>query len=200
MAKKNERHIFNLLQPLKPPPTVWDKIYDWLVKRARVIIMIAEVFIAIAFFSKVIVDTQAKDKQEDIDALIAETRLYTDENGTQNARKLRYQELQSRSGDYEKLWDGSSNAQEILNELYSYIPNQTSSLSVNYEAGRISITGEVELSILESIEDQIDASDTFQSSEITLVIEQDDAAAGIGTYSLEAVIADDIATRENINN
>lgn len=197
MAEKKST-IFNLLKPIEPPATVWDKIYDWLVKQARVIVMIAEVFIAVAFFAKVIVDTQAKDKQEDVDALIAEANLYTDENGVANARKFRYLQIQNRDRDYISLWNNSSNVSNVLSEIYSYVPNQSNDITITVSSGNVTISGQLELSTLEQIEDQIDGSDTFASSEITLIIEQSDAQAGVGTYILQATLAEDQLTRSDL--
>lgn len=195
---KTQKRIFNLLKPVEPPLTVWDKIYEWLVKRARVVVMLAEVFIAIAFFGKVIVDTEAKDKQENVNSLVAEAKLYTDENGVSGARRLKYTQLQSRDSDYQKLWNNSSNVGGILSEIYSYIPNESSDITINISANKVSIFGEVELSILQELEDQIDSSSNFLNSEITLTIEQDDAVAGIGTYVLEGTLSTEAITRSDL--
>lgn len=183
---------------MEPPKTIWDRIYDWILTRAKIVMMLAEVFIALAFFSKVIVDTQAKQKIKTIDALTSQVRLYTDENGVTNARKLRYSEIQQRAEDYIKLWNGSSNLSYILEEVYSYIPNQVADVSISFENNKIVIAGEIELSILKSIETLIDNSPTFTSSEITLVIQEDDSQAGIGAYSLEATISEEFLTRYDL--
>ncbi|BCX13652.1 MAG: hypothetical protein KatS3mg085_184 [Candidatus Dojkabacteria bacterium] len=198
MSKQKKRHIFNLLKPVEPPKTVWDKIYDWILTRAKIVMMLAEVFIAIAFFSKVIVDTQAKSKIETINSFTAQARLYVDENGVANARLSRYSEIQARSSDYVKLWNGSSNLATVLEEIYSYIPNQVADVNVSIQANRLMISGQIELDTLRSIENLIDNSPTFVDSEITLIIEEDDSLAGLGSYSLEATISEDFLTRQDI--
>jgi hypothetical protein len=198
MSNQKKQHIFNLLKPVTPPKTVWDKIYDWILSKAKIVIMVAEVFIAFAFFAKVVVDTQAKDKIEDVKSLTALYHLYADENGITNARRLRYSEIQSKVYDYKKLWGGSSNLSYVLEEVYSYIPNQVADVRLSVEGDKIIVSGEIELTTLKSIEALIDSSETFENSEITLVIEEDDSKAGLGTYSLEATIADDFLTRNDI--
>ncbi|MBE0573852.1 hypothetical protein IH575_03045, partial [Candidatus Dojkabacteria bacterium] len=110
-----KKRIFNLLKPVQPPPSFWDKFYNWILTRARVVILITELLIVAAFVGKVIVDTQARTKDEEIQNLRAENSFYATE------REPIFRDFQRRDVTYQRIWSNSSEYNEVLNEIYSYI-------------------------------------------------------------------------------
>lgn len=188
-----EKRIFNLLKPEAPPITVWDKIYSWIVSRARVVILVAEVLIVLAFFSKVFVDTQAKNKQRDLDKLIQESNLYA------ATIEPQFRQLNRQDTDYKKLWNKSSNYSEIINEIYSYINNPSSEVTIRIDKNKVSIFGTEDLDDLSSLENSMESSPTFSSAYIdTLTLEQQEIEQGVGQYVLVATIGEDSKYRDQL--
>lgn len=188
-----ENRIFNLLKPIVPPTTIWDKIYLWIVSRARIIILIAEVLIVIAFFSKVVIDTQAKNKQRQIDRLIQESNLYA------ATVEPQFRQLNRQDTDYKKIWNLSSNYSEILEEVYSYIDNPSSEVTIRIDKNKVSIFGTEDLNALSQLESAMESSPTFSTAYIdTLTLEQQEVEQGIGKYILIAVVDDENKYRNPI--
>ena len=191
MSKK--KRIFNLLKPVQPPQTVWDKIYFWIVGKARLVIIFAELLIAIAFVSKVVVDTNAKNKTEVVQGLFTEANFYSRE------KESEYRKIIGKDENYQKIWSQSSSMTPIIDEILNYIPNPASEITINIEQDRVSILGKIDLQTLELIEQSIESSPTFETAFIdTLSIESQDANRGQGDYVLVAIIADDNKFRDSI--
>jgi putative cofactor-binding repeat protein len=186
MAKKTlpQKRIFNLLKPFKPPATTWDKIYDWLINRARVIMVFAEIAVALSFVGKVVVDVQAKNLD---DALTGAQRTLGQFSTTVEP-EIRL--LQGKADAYRKIWDGSSGYSEVLQEIHSYIPNPSDDIVVRIDGNQITIRGGSTLDELVDIEAKMRASETFSSVTLpTLAAESSDITAGEGKYAFSATIA-----------
>lgn len=57
---------FNLLRAKFETPNFWTKAYDWVVNSAKVVIIITELFVIIAFAIRFIIDMQQKQLDKDI--------------------------------------------------------------------------------------------------------------------------------------
>jgi hypothetical protein len=182
--------FFNLLKPIERPKTLWDKVYDWVVGKARVVVLVAELVIAIAFVSKVVVDTQAKNKTKAIERLGTEIQFYS-------AKEAEFRKVQKKVNDYLKLWDKTSNAAAILTEVYSYIPNPGDEISIKVENDTVSIYGYDSLDSLGSLEAAMKGSDTFVVGSVridTLTLEEKEILQETGQYVLSATIIDPTRT------
>lgn len=190
MAKKR---IFNLLKPEVPPLTVWDKIYDWLIQRARIVIVFTEILVVIAFMSKVVVDTQAKNKEKKIEQLNNEVRFFALE------KEPKFREIQAKDSDYRLLWNQMNKYSEILTEVYSYLGNTSSDLNVSVSADKVSVSGSIDLESLKRIEASMESSPTFSSAYIdNLIVESEDVDTNTGKYVLVAIINKENRLREQI--
>ncbi len=177
------RKIFNLLKPIEPPLTAWDKVYLWIVNRARVVILITELLISFAFVGKVIEDTSAKNKEKMVDKLVSELKFYAVE------QEPFFRNIQRKGGDYIKVWNSSSGYYSILNEIYSYIPDLPSDLTVRISDNRVSIFGNESLSTLKTLEEAMKKSKTFTAVFIdTLSLEQQQILEKKAQYVLVADI------------
>ncbi len=177
-----ESRIFNLLKPIAPPETVWDKIYDWILGRARVVILITELLIVGAFVGKVVVDTTAKNKDNQIYSLQSELAFYTDKEPV-------FRDIQKRDTQYVNIWNKSSGYSAILDEIFSYIPNPGAQLTIRFDKGKVSILGYDDLDSLKTLETSLKNSKTFTNASVnTLSLEQKEVLQAKGLYILEATI------------
>src|SRR5688572_23715853 len=102
---------FNLLKPLPSPKTAWDKIYDWVLGRARIVILITIILIALAFIAKVVVDTDAKNKDKSIDTLTTRLQFYA------TSSEPVFRTFSAKTDNYIKVWNGSSGISAAVTEI-----------------------------------------------------------------------------------
>lgn len=180
-----EKRIFNLLKPAEAPSTAWDKVYDWLLGKARIVVLITELIIAVTFVFKVIEDTAAKNKEKEIENLNGQLAIYA-----QNLEP-EFRLIQTKSSNYLSLWANSSDYSPIIDEIFSYIVNPSAELSVRVSRNNISVYGFDDLATLQKLEESLKGSDSFQSVDVRdLSLEAEEIAANKGRYILEATVVD----------
>lgn len=199
MAKKklpkNRRRIFNLLKPYKPPETAWDKVYDWLITRARVIMVFSEILVIGSFVGKVVVDIQAKNLDEQIESAQRSLGQFS----TTIEPEIR--KLQDKSDGYLKVWDGSSGYAPILQEIQSYIENPLDDIIITFKDRTVTIRGGSTAEDLIKIEANMRNSGTFSSVTLPiLTAETGEITAGENQYAFDATIAEDVVRDSLINN
>ena len=150
-----KQRAFNLLKPLDPPKTVWDKVYDWLLDRARIVILITEILVAIAFFAKVVQDTVAKNMDNQIASLTSELAFYSE------TLEPEFRLIESKDGAYTTIWNNSSQYADVVQEVYSYISNSASEINLRVEGREITIFGTEDLSSLQTLEAALKSSPSF---------------------------------------
>lgn len=179
---ENTSRIFNLLKPAEEPRSVWDKIYDWVLSRARIVILITELLIAVAFVGKVIEDTGAKEKDKQIALLQSQLTFYS-------SKEPVFRDFQKRTSEYNQIWSTSNEYKKILDEVYSYIPNQGAELSIKIEKNNLTVLGYDDLTAVKELETAMKASPTFSSVIIdNLTLEQKEVLQQKGQYVLVATI------------
>lgn len=195
MAKKKKQEhkiIFNLLKPVAAPKTSWDTIYDWLLGKARIIIFTVEILIVGAFIGKFIVDTQAKNKDKQIEALRLEESFYT------LKKEPEFRLIQSKNNAYITLWNGSSSYYAILSEIYSYISPDIEEINISISTDRVIVSGYDDIEELRIVEESFKNSNTFTDANIEVSLESDDIVADKGRYTLVGYIDTDILTRDDL--
>lgn len=180
-----KKHIFNLLKPIEPPLTSWDMVYEWLVGKAKFVIMFTQVIIAITFFAKVVLDTLAKNKEKQIESLEEELSYYTGEE-----KRPLYWTIQNKERNYHELWTKSSNFHNLLTEIYSYIPNIGADISVNLTDDLATIYGDDTRQNFGEIEASLKESPSFLKTDVALTLEQKDFVEGTGKALFNAIIDD----------
>jgi hypothetical protein len=183
---------FNLLKPIEPPKTYWDKIYDWILTRARIVLLIVVVIIIGTFFAKVAVDNIGKNKIQQFTS--ANNKLL----GLSTQYEADFRRTQFKNDEYLKLWNGSSAYAQILDEIYAYLPNPSNQFSVTIADNTILITGSDGSAELELLEDLVKSSETFNSESFRVTREQREVEQETGKFILEATISEDFLTRNNI--
>lgn len=178
---------FNLLKPLQPPPTVWDKVYLWFIDKARIVILVAELIIAVAFILKVIEDTDAKNKDKEIEKLRNEISFYAPE------LEPSFRNVQTRSDKYLLIWNNSTKYYDALNEIVSYLPSNTSEVSIRFGDGEIGVFGYDDLDSIRVLEDALKNSLNFSNTKVSdLTLGQGDVVQSKGRYGLTAKIIDNL--------
>lgn len=176
------KRVFNLLKPEKAPQSAWDKIYDWLVVRARITILVCEVIILIAFVAKVAVDIQTKDLNE---ALEAKSQVLAEFFGTVEG-ELR--DIQQRSRVYQNVWEFSNSYAAILREINSYIANPGVEVVVALSGSNLTIRGDDNLQALQTIEAKMKSSPSFTDVKLELNTEGNQTSGTQGKYVISAKI------------
>lgn len=183
MAKQpagSSRRIFNLLKPYTPPATGWDKVYEFIVSRARIVLLVVELIVIVSFVGKVVVDTEAKRLDDEIK--LADRQLQTLQQSIEPSLRL----LQDKSEVYRRLWNQSNSYTAVSRELNTILSNIGTSLIVNISEDKVVISGQNDLAVLSQIEDLLKRSNTFSGT----VVNRLDAggSGGVGNYILETNI------------
>lgn len=187
-----QKRVFNLLKPVLPPATFWDKAYDWILGRARIVVLITELLIVVAFVAKVIVDTQARAKDEEIASLRTELGFYAQE------REPIFRDIQRRDAAYQRIWEKNSKYADVVEEIYSYIQNPGVQITISAERNSISILGYDDLGAVQNLESRMKSSESFSSVFVdTLSLEQQEIAQSTGQYALVAIIKDNLKGKLN---
>lgn len=176
-----QKVVFNLLKPLTPPPTVWDKVYQWVLFRARIVIMIMELIVVLAFVLKIIEDTNARNKEKYIERLQSELAFFSSEIEPE------IRNFQIRGTNYALIWEDSQIVSPILKEIFSYIQNTGAQVAVKSDKNRFSVYGYDDLASLRVLEAQMKNSQTFSSVFIdSLSLDEREVIENKGSFVLVA--------------
>lgn len=154
------KSVFNLLKPKQPPRTSWDKFYDWLLQRARIVLFIAQIAIITVFGAKVLVDLQAKL----IEDQITEIDQKLDFEYAQAIPRIAM--LQQQTSSYAKLWENSYAYAGIVREIDSYIDESEVEIEITINANEMNLTGIGDRTGVAELEQQLKQSDTFRTVEL----------------------------------
>lgn len=131
-----KKRVFNLLKPIKVPESALDKLYNWIIFRARFIVIIIEILVVIVFALKVIEDTNAKNLEKEIQINSSELLFYSREIEPQ------IRELQKKTLNYSDIWNSSSNFYSVIADVYRFIdPNFANNVSIQINNSQIFILG-----------------------------------------------------------
>lgn len=140
---------FNLIRPQLSPPTAWDKIYAWMVGTARVIVIIVELAVVVAFVGRITVDAIGKNLDKEIVKKDAELTFY-------EQREQDFKDIQEKTGIYRAVWEVSSDMTTSLKYINNIIRNYGGSVSVSAADGKITISGTLTTEQVRTIEDKLD--------------------------------------------
>ena len=127
---------FNLLKSQAEPPSVWSKLYEWVLGSARIIIILVEIVVLVAFGFKVWVDIQGKDLDKSIE------RSEAIVNAMATSEK-EFRLVQAKTTSYKLIWDASIDYSKVLANINSLLPITTSikDITVSFDKDQISISG-----------------------------------------------------------
>lgn len=141
---------FNLLRMQLTPPTAWDKIYQWMVGTARVIIIVVEIIVVIAFGARVVVDTIAKNLDEKIERRDAELAAF-------RSTELEYRNIQQKTALYRELWTQSSDLAFYFDYINNLVRNYIGLITISLSNEEVNISGELPLSDVGILEEKMKA-------------------------------------------
>lgn len=127
---------FNLLKSQAEPPSVWSKLYEWVLGSARVIIILVEIVVLVAFGFKVWVDIQGKELDKSIE------RSEAIVNAMSTSEK-EFRTIQAKTTAYKAIWDASYDYSKLLANINSLLPITSSikDITVTFDKDQISISG-----------------------------------------------------------
>lgn len=179
---QRRRRIFNLLKPYLPPPTAWDKVYEWLVGKARIVMVVIELLVVATFFVKVFVDIQAGAYNLQIERIGRQLDI---REGSIEPSFLR---IQQKSAGYSSVWNLSASYAGIVTEVLTYIGTVDPKLDVRVASDQLRITGATSLSRLQTIENQLKSSANLKDVRISVSTTTNEETAPQGDYVLSATI------------
>jgi hypothetical protein len=150
---------FNLLQDNTAPPDMWDKIYDWVSRVGRAIVIFVEIIVILSFGARVVIDTQAKDLEEQEQQL--NTTLVALRQSENN-----YRDMQDRFRNYKDIWGFAATYSEIFTNITDERPNNLDELRINIQDRTINFRGSATLREIGSFEETLKASEDFELVEV----------------------------------
>lgn len=186
------KRSINLLQESAAPPTFWERFYDWVTNSARVIVIITEGLVLIAFGFRFVLDRRLNDIKDSIEEKGSTLKILAEQ---EDSIRL----LQSKISAYDSLWDSSSYYTAILADVNNYVPSETSELevSVSDQEGvtTLYIKGELERALIDELENNFKDSANYR--DVTLSTIERQSAEDIYEFSLSAKYNEN-KLRENI--
>jgi len=182
---------FNLLKPMQPPLTMWDKVYNWVTTQARLVLTVVIILITLAFVAKVVVDTEAKNKSKQLSNLMDQLSFYSNTIEPEVRKNIRKVDV------YAQLNRKSSQISPVIEEIYQIIGSSSNELKFRIQENRLSIYGSESIELLKNLETALRTSDKFVSVNFdSLTIQSgenvNEVDGTLGQYALTAVISDDV--------
>lgn len=145
---------FNLLQDATVPPDAWDKVYEWVTKVGRVLVMVVELIVVIAFVSRIVIDTQTKELQKQNDA-------YSKILAASQTNELHYRDYQKRFESYKTLWNNASSYEKIVSDIVKLTPSNIDNLAISIKDQVINFKGKAPISQVKNLETSLKSSQYF---------------------------------------
>jgi len=150
---------FNLLKNQVEPQTKWTKLYHWTTSTARVIMILVELVIVVAFGIRVVVELQFKNLNKDI-AVKEDVLLALQDN------EIRLRTIQNRADIYKNLWDGTDYYSNVYTELTRIVPATVQELNVQIVENELIVKGYTDTATIEQIETGFKNSPQFRMTEL----------------------------------
>lgn len=146
--------------------------------------IVAEIIVAITFVGKVVIDTHAKNLEDQIKLRDFELQQFA------VTVEPILRKLQNKGTMYTNLWNGATQYADIVAEIHSLLPNPGAEVLITLNGDEVSISGEESFSALASIESAMKASNKFVEVSVTQLNTDTASEQGIsGNYLLSARIA-----------
>ena len=179
-----EKKAVNLLQQRRAPPTFWERLYDWVTNTCRIVVIITEILVLGAFGWRFWLDRRLTDLETAIEGKGEILKSLSDQE-----EEIRT--LQAKLTSYKELWTQSSNFTPIIQELNTYIPQETEDLEVSVretEEGRtLVVSGKVDRDKISDLENSL--KDSLSFSDVALsAIERESGLENIYIFTLNANI------------
>ncbi|HEX9804335.1 MAG TPA: hypothetical protein VGA67_01520 [Candidatus Dojkabacteria bacterium] len=193
MAKKS----FNILRPQLSPPTAWDKIYQWMVGTARIVIIVVEIIVVFAFGIRVVVDTIGKNLDKQIVQKDAALNAYA-------PSEAEFRSVQNKTDAYRGLWVNSSGNFKLVQYLRTLLDQYSGAISFQINPQSVSISGELFSNEIKAIEQAMKSRDLindnsdplFSSVELPSIESEGDESNPLTTFSISARLLFEVEKRQ----
>lgn len=178
---------FNLLQDHTQPPDLWDKIYDWITKVGRVIVIVIELIVILSFGARIVIDTQTKALQEEVEQNAAVL-------DSLKSAEADFRDKQARFGSYREIWNNSSTYQDIIDSALDEIPTQIEGLNIRASGQTLSIQGTGANSNIERLENGLRNMEQLEEVRVAELVAEDLAGTGGNTssFNITTLIREDL--------
>jgi Tfp pilus assembly protein PilN len=152
-------HGFNLLQDNTAPPDAWDMVYEWVNKVGRVIVIVVELIVILAFGIRVVVDTQTK-------TLIELEKQNSQRLAAFKQKELQFLDMQQRFNTYKQVWNVGSSYATVLTELNRVAPRNIEDLAISVKDNLITYKGLALTSNIGKYESSLKNSTSFKDVQV----------------------------------
>ncbi len=182
MAKKTQEKIgFNLLISQIEPPTLWTKIYDWMVGSARIVMISIELVVIVAFGLRVFLDVESKNLDEEIANKENILRAF-------QSSEVRFRKIQDHVNAYAKSWEEASVHNNIYTEINSYLPQNPVEMTVQIDTTTIVVSGTATGNEIAFMENAFKNSSTFRDAQLIKLDIEGTSGDSLGNFTIVATI------------
>lgn len=171
---------FNLLRPQVEPPTVWSKLYDYVVGTARVVVIFVELVVVVAFVWRIIIDVQSKNLDDEI-------RVKESIISTFAQAEREFKQIQKKTGAYDIIWTGTRSFTNNYAEINKYLPLSLHEFTIQLNKDTVYITGTANVSEIQSMEDDLNKSETF-TKKIDNITSAGTSGSALASFSLRLTV------------
>ena len=127
---------FNLLKTQAEPPSVWTKVYDWVIGTARIVIIVIEVIVLVAFVIRIFIDLQGKELDKKIEQGEAILNVL-------KTNEADFRLIQSKTSTYSTIWNSTPDYSEMIATINASLPINVSitNLTISINKDTLTITG-----------------------------------------------------------
>lgn len=172
---------FNLLRPQVEPPTVWTKLYNYVVNTARVVVILVELVVVVAFVIRIVVDVQSKNLDEEIQTKEAVVKAF-------QSSEFNYRKIQNKTSAFESIWTSALTFSELYSEISRYIPTDIKEIGVQITDNSVFVSGSAIVSDIGLIEAAFKNSPNFIRQELDQVESEGSTTDVLGNFTLRADI------------
>ncbi len=136
MFKRNrEPKSINFLEPINTPSDVWAGTVNWLSNVGKTLLIIVEIVVIAAFFSRFILDRKNNDLADEVNSLV--TVL---DNSAWRQNSIKYDNLQKLLTDIALVERGQKLNSTVVSEITSSIPSSLNVKNLSFNGDRVSIS------------------------------------------------------------
>jgi hypothetical protein len=192
MAKKTQEKIgFNLLISQIEPPTLWTKIYDWMVGSARIVMISIELVVIVAFGLRVFLDVESKNLDEEIANKENILRAF-------QSSEVRFRKIQDHVNAYAKSWEEASVHSSVYAEVNTYLPQNPVEMSVQIDTTTVVVSGTASGKEIAFLENAFKNSSTFRDAQLVKLDIEGTSGDSLGNFTIVAAIRN--PEKRQINN
>lgn len=168
---------FNFLKSQVEPPSVWTRVYDWVVGTARIILIVFEVAVVIALCIRIVVDVQSKNLDDQISNVekILDIRKF---------EESKYRLIQNKINAFTTAWTTSNTYSDAYDAINNFIPLSATEYRVVISDQTITIGGKATNEDIGAMEKSLKESLLLKDTKLTTL----ETGLGLSKFSFISTI------------